>query len=443
MSVQLGQKDYIKRLRTGLTTKAEESRANIRKLTDATAESTERRAEMARLVAECEATISHLEAAARREGEVAEQRLRDGANEMSRVEAMRDERKAQLAAAQASARELSPSALSEFAAAIRHMVACQESERQAIKDAAARMALRATEHVERTHALLDHAAATVINAKNRQIQVENERGARISRVVHGGPEVLMSSSFIGAGAGSSSSAAAAAGGVSESMLNSSISHGYTTMHSPNQQHHLSQSFIGGGGYGAGAALNASFNGLGHHGYFGSGNLNGSMVFQQQHNQQQGLPLAPPTPHGYLSASLLQVAPSPAVHLGHQPSRQSQQQRAGAAAIPMPSMLPQIPAPSLRLPAFSTSGMPSAGAGAGSAILPSPPAASSSSSSSSAAAVGGGAAAGSAAAPTPQAAQAPQPVKRSLPFYSPTPETRSRSIKGNSRQSSPSRNGNGT
>jgi hypothetical protein len=182
---KLGQKEHIKRLKAALSQKAEGGRGAIRREHDGISDLQERRAELSRLLSDAEAAAASLEASCKREAEAGEARLRDGANDMSRAESLRNEKRAALAAAQAAARELSPSVLGELAAAIRHSILAQERERDAIKDVASRMALRVTEHTQRVKSMLEHAAATVITAKNRQVAVEAERGARIHHVTSG------------------------------------------------------------------------------------------------------------------------------------------------------------------------------------------------------------------------------------------------------------------
>ena len=129
-----GQKEWLRRLRQGLTTNAEKARGNIRREIDGITDAGERRTEMARAAEEAMAAAGQFEACARREAETGESRLREQAAELQRCEAARDERRTQLEAALAAARDLGPSVLGELAAAIRHMAAYQEREREAIKD---------------------------------------------------------------------------------------------------------------------------------------------------------------------------------------------------------------------------------------------------------------------------------------------------------------------
>jgi len=193
-----GQKEWLRRLRAGLVANADKSRNAIRREADIIHDANERRSEASRAAEDASASAQQLEAAARREAEAGENRLRDSAAELARCEAARDERRSQLEAAQAAARELGPAVLGELAAAIRHMEASQQREREAVKDTASRMALRVVEHVQQVKAMLEHASAASIQAKNRQVVAEAEREARIRQSLGGGGGPSSSSSY-GAG----------------------------------------------------------------------------------------------------------------------------------------------------------------------------------------------------------------------------------------------------
>lgn len=219
---KLGQKDYFRKLRSGLISKAEMGRAAIRKEADGVAELAEKRAELTRALTEAEADTINFESKAKREVENGETRLKEGAIEMTKAESLRNEKRIHLSNAQASARELSPAVLAELAAAIRHSIAAQEREREYIKDMASRMALRVTEHTQRVKSTLEHASAAMITSKNRQISIETERATRINHVMVGvsastlgSSSSNLSSSFIGGTTGTTTTTAS-------SMMSSSI-----------------------------------------------------------------------------------------------------------------------------------------------------------------------------------------------------------------------------
>jgi len=197
-----GQKAWLRKLKAGLASNADKARASIRRELEAIADAGERRGEATRAAEEAEAAAAQLEAAARREAEAGELRAREQAAELARCEAARDERRAQLEAARAQARELGPAVLGELAAAVRHLAAHQEREREAVKDAASRAALRVVEHVQRVRALLEHASAAGITARNRQSVAEAERDARIRQVLAGSGGLGVGVGVgVGAGAG--------------------------------------------------------------------------------------------------------------------------------------------------------------------------------------------------------------------------------------------------
>ena len=174
-----GQKEWLRRLRQGLTTNAEKAKGNIRKELDMIADANEKRSDKVRLAEDASSSAAQIEAAVRRETESGELRLRDQSEELARAESIRDEKRAQLDAALVAARELGPSVLGELSAAIRHMAAQQTREREAIKDTASRMALKVVEHVQHVKSLMEHASASSISAKNRQAVIEAERDSRI------------------------------------------------------------------------------------------------------------------------------------------------------------------------------------------------------------------------------------------------------------------------
>lgn len=178
-----GQKEWLRRLRQGLTTNAEKAKGNIRKELDMIADATEKRSDKVRLAEDASSSAAQIEAAVRRETESGELRLRDQGEELARAELARDEKRAQLDAALAAARELGPSVLGELSAAIRHMAAQQTREKESIKDTASRMALKVVEHVQHVKSLMEHASASSITAKNRQAVIEAERDSRIRQLL--------------------------------------------------------------------------------------------------------------------------------------------------------------------------------------------------------------------------------------------------------------------
>lgn len=149
----------------------------------------------------------------RAEAERTEARLREGAAELARGEALKAEKRAAAAAAGSARAELSPAVLGELEAAIDHMALTQAAERARLADAVSRLVLRVEEHRRGVAARLTAAAANAIAFKDGVRLGEAERAARLAAPLALAATPAAASASIAAGA----SMIIAAGGASALM----------------------------------------------------------------------------------------------------------------------------------------------------------------------------------------------------------------------------------